>query len=158
MSRYSPKKWNSNERIRSTHNCYAYAFDDLNPNRSKFPQPGIKAGLSMPTGKDFTCPILNDRVKRDNPNIIVIPPDTKCPSGTRKISLVVDPYKDYHFYRQDNNGYWSHKPGARNATNLDESGRRIKDPRFADRNAEEEDLNYDHYCMTFCAKPNSRVL
>ncbi|QGZ42659.1 hypothetical protein IP92_04873 [Pseudoduganella flava] len=36
---------------------------------------------------------------------------------------------DYHWYRQDNTGYWSHKPGQGEATNLDVAGRLIRDPR-----------------------------
>jgi hypothetical protein len=37
--------------------------------------------------------------------------------------------RDYHWYRQDRDGMWSHKPGHRDATNLDGSGNPIYDPR-----------------------------
>ena len=40
--------------------------------------------------------------------------------------------RDYHWYRLDGNGYWSHKPGGTCATNRDGRGKRIKDPRRAD--------------------------
>ena len=40
---------------------------------------------------------------------------------------------DYHWYRLDNTGYWSHKPGATLVTDRDNSGNRILDPRYADR-------------------------
>ena len=33
---------------------------------------------------------------------------------------------DYHWYRRDSNGYWSHKPGITPVTNLDASGARIR--------------------------------
>ena len=39
---------------------------------------------------------------------------------------------DYHWYRLDNTGRWSHKPGQTRATNLDNSKRPINDPRRAD--------------------------
>ena len=38
---------------------------------------------------------------------------------------------DYHWYRLDNNGYWSHKPGRTPATDRDGNGDRIRDPRKA---------------------------
>lgn len=40
---------------------------------------------------------------------------------------------DYHFYRQDKSGLWSHKAGPRPATNLDEGGNLMFDPAQADR-------------------------
>lgn len=39
---------------------------------------------------------------------------------------------DFHWYRLDNNGRWSHKPGQTGATDLDNSDRPITDPRTAD--------------------------
>ena len=39
---------------------------------------------------------------------------------------------DFHWYRLDNNGTWSHKPGQTGATNLDDASRTITDPRTAD--------------------------
>ena len=38
---------------------------------------------------------------------------------------------DYHFFRLDNNGYWSHKPGESLATDLDDKGNKIRDARQA---------------------------
>jgi hypothetical protein len=49
--------------------------------------------------------------------------------GYYLIALVVAKGKDYHWYRQDDSGYWSHKPGHTKATNLDASGKVIVDPR-----------------------------
>ena len=43
------------------------------------------------------------------------------------------PDTDYHFYRQDNNKYWSHKPGRTAVTNLDASKKLIKNPYLANR-------------------------
>lgn len=38
---------------------------------------------------------------------------------------------DHHWYRLDNNGYWSHKPGQTQVRNADSSGQLIRDPRLA---------------------------
>ena len=38
---------------------------------------------------------------------------------------------DFHWYRLDDNGLWSQKPGPGNATNLDGKGNLIHDPRKA---------------------------
>ncbi len=38
---------------------------------------------------------------------------------------------DYHWYRLDNNGHWSHKAGGTPATDRDGNGDRIVDPRKA---------------------------
>ncbi len=35
-------------------------------------------------------------------------------------------FSDYHFYRQDKGGGWSHKPGTTKVSTVDASGKRIK--------------------------------
>lgn len=40
---------------------------------------------------------------------------------------------DYHWYRQNSNGTWSHKTGDQKVTNLDASDGLIYDPETADR-------------------------
>lgn len=49
--------------------------------------------------------------------------------------------RDFHWYRLDNNGLWSQKPGTGPATNKDGSGDLITDPREA-VNLEPKLLNY----------------
>ena len=68
-----------------------------------------------------------------------------CSQGTYKIALVVNPLEDgedasvtgacdYHWYRQDSDGLWSHKQGSSNSiSRVDESGKLIIDPQTADR-------------------------
>ena len=44
-----------------------------------------------------------------------------------KIVSVADEKNNYfHFYRQNIDGTWSHKPGSTSATNLDESNKLFK--------------------------------
>ena len=72
----------------------------------------------------------------------------RCPNGTSKIALIVDPKRDYHFLRQDRDGYWSHKPGSTNVTHLDASGNKIKNPLKANRHY--DSLNYYKPCFFSC--------
>jgi hypothetical protein len=92
------------------------------------------------------------RLLGDNPGLKMTTFETKCPAHTSKISLVVDPDEDYHFYRQDKNGMWSHKPGGTEVTNKDATGRLIYDPGLAARNYTTDDstLDYDTSCGYFC--------
>ena len=92
------------------------------------------------------------RILGDNPNVEMTSFEEKCPTGTSKIALVVDASDDYHFFRQDSNGYWSHKPGARRVTNVDAAGSKIWDPRLAhlDYTSNEGSLNYDLFCSYMC--------
>jgi DNA-binding LacI/PurR family transcriptional regulator len=61
-------------------------------------------------------------------------------------------WRDYHFYRQDKGGSWSHKPGKTEVTNRDASRNSITDPRRADRKY--EGLEYTEFCGCFCRGPN----
>ncbi|MGH9578251.1 MAG: hypothetical protein ACRD3R_12505, partial [Terriglobales bacterium] len=49
------------------------------------------------------------------------------------VALVIWPGVDYHWYRQDDTGCWSHKPGQTAARNTDNGGNPITDPRTCNR-------------------------
>ena len=66
------------------------------------------------------------------------------PPGMYPVALVIAPGDDYHWYRQDSDGTWSHKPGNTPATNLDASGNPITNPETANRN------NGSHDYSVFC--------
>ena len=54
--------------------------------------------------------------------------DKRCKKGFSKGFIVLDDKasdQDYHFYRQDNSGYWSHKPGRREAIDYDALKKKI---------------------------------
>lgn len=51
------------------------------------------------------------------------------------MALVIAPNQDYHWYRQDRDGRWTHKPGRTSATNVDNSGQIITNPETANRGA-----------------------
>jgi len=55
------------------------------------------------------------------------------PTGKTKIAFVIWPATDYHCYRKDSDGKWSHKPGQTAATNRDSSNALITNPETANR-------------------------
>ena len=161
---YEPNRWNLNKKFKSTHNCFAYAmniFDKRQVTRCKkkdcnvsFHQPGEASGYRrFSDANPKTCPNLIARVIGDNPTIVISDFTSKCPENTSKIAIIIDESDDYHFLRQDANKFWSHKPGARDVTNVDALGHRIWDPKLAYYNYTDKPkniLNYDIFCSYMC--------
>ncbi|MBR5934515.1 MAG: RHS repeat-associated core domain-containing protein, partial [Treponema sp.] len=56
-------------------------------------------------------------------------------------------YNDYHWYRLEDNGLWSHKQGAMPASDKDAAGQRIYDPKHANRF--DPPLNYGYFVGYF---------
>ncbi len=87
-------------------------------------------------------------------------PEESCPVGTYKVAFVIDNQKqagddyhyDYHFYRQNSDGSWSHKPGGYPVTDVDASGEIIMDPRTCDRNSG-DGLNYNLFVGFYAVRP-----
>ena len=168
---YEPNRWNLNINFKSTHNCFAYAmnvFDKRQITRCKknkcnvpFHQPGEASGYRQFSDTNpKTCPNLIARVIGDNPTIVISDFTSKCPDNTSKIAIIIDESDDYHFLRQDSTKFWSHKPGARNVTNIDALGHRIWDPKLAYYNYTDNSknvLNYDIFCSYMCV-PRDRPL
>lgn len=151
---YEPNKWNNKLNIRKTHNCYAYVFDIVDPNFEKKPQPGYASGYkSLSDDEIRDCDLLMERILADNPSVQRIKFGDRCPEGYRKAYLAVDDSDnpDYHFYRLDKNGYWSHKPGSTSVTSQDGKKKLIIDPEKADRKGSEH--HYKKSCSYFCYNP-----
>ena len=127
------------------------------------PQPGYRSGHGhFGDYSNYTCENVNKRVLSDNPNIFRTQNhEDKCPSDYYKGGLVVASKPGetgtYHFYRQDDDGTWSHKPGANAVTKLDADDNVIVDPRTANRNYGPGRVNYDIYCHTYCLPRNKKV-
>ena len=165
---YDSKLWNGRREHVDTHNCFMYALNILDPKQiyrcltSKdcnlpFHQPGLVAGfLGFDAKRPKTCPEMIARILGDNPSIKQSEFDERCPSGTSKIALIVDEDQDYHFLRQDSDGWWSQKGGAKPVTKLDAGGHPIWDPELADNNWTNEHgvLNYDIFCGHLCVPRN----
>jgi len=179
--------------VQTSTNCYAYAMNSRagHPAGGK-PQPGSTSGTA--TASPVTCPSTTAAVVADGqPDNIVAAPrcpynqQQKQPppdkAGYYLVALVItskpdgyDPtpipghpkgvfyYNDYHWYRQNPDGTWSHKPGHDVARDVDASGAKITNPELANRRSVAEYLtdstgaliaavfDYDIFCGYFYVK------
>lgn len=123
---YEPTWWNDAGQRQYGNNCYNYA---TNYRTDTFAQPGQAAG-AMYTA--LTCASVRPAAIQDT--LIDSPTaNNRCPREGHLVALVIAPNWDFHWYRKGRNGLWTHKPGGTQATNLDNSGKLIPDPRTADR-------------------------
>ena len=131
------------------------------------PQPG-DFNLIKNTGSDsdkeriYKCPNMQKKILNDNPSLIPVAFNIKCPDKYYKGAMVVDPDNTYHFYRQNNNGTWDHKPGISPISNIDASGRKIYVPHFANRDYtddknDDDAINYTHFCGYYCIPDNQYI-
>lgn len=169
---YDPDKYNQYPIVQATHNCWAYGMDVLDPAQltqcdGKGPscqllyhQPGGVNGHanSLRKAEGRTCGVVERLMREDVPELQPSTFEAKCPAGSSKIAMVVHPGEDYHFYRQDADGWWSHKAGATKVTRLDAEGRRIWNPRTAKRDYRPRlPLNYTDFCGFYCAPRRKTV-
>ena len=149
--KYEPYKWNNNENIKSNHNCYAYVLNQIASRRLGKPQPGYFSNYPALSYSDYNCLTFYERLKKDVPSLYLIDFDTSCKKGYYKGFIALDRKKydtDYHFYRQDKNKLWSHKPGRTDVVNIDAAGKLINNPFTANRKYKY--YNYGHPCFFFC--------
>jgi hypothetical protein len=160
---YEPSTWGG------WTNCYAYALDlKSNPitgeSFTNKPQPGDFSGGTTQDGDskdDIIDDTTNDLTKLGR-SISPSTSDTPCADGSYRVALAIDPLNDfgtnevwdYHWYRQNPDGTWSHKPGTGPVSNVDGSGRTIVDPENSDRKFVYEDETYfyadfgGYYCVS----------
>ena len=114
------------------------------------PKPGRihNTNKQLPYSKRMNCKRMLMGILQDIPTAKVVKQHEKCDSGYYKIAYAVDPGRTYHFYRQDEDGLWSHKDAWRAATRLDASGKVITDPATADRKYSHANLK--HFCHYIC--------
>jgi hypothetical protein len=118
------RQWNNN--------CYNFALD---ARTDTVAQPGRASGFILTPSKVTTRTV---RLYAWYDNLYDAPvADNKCLPYAHLVALAVTPpaalAPDYHWWRKNEDGMWSHKAGATEATRLDESGRAITDPRRCDR-------------------------
>ena len=172
---FDPQKWNSPPSKRNAHNCWTYALDLIDPrltsecerikcemkNHLK-PQPGYYAGCPRVDDKSkYSCKLVMDRVFKDNPHLIK-KDNMVCPKNYSSAALAVHPGLTYHFYRQDQDGYWSHKDGATDAKRYDADGKSILDPKKANRHYKGKKIdgqivNYKDFCGYFCVPKDKNL-
>ena len=144
---YNPGKWNDGARTQYSTNCFAYSLDlQFNPiTGEKFPahpiwdgptsrgqglSPGKLSGLER-TPESFISVVAED-LKVLGWDFVPIGETERAPQYAYKVALVIRTGVDYHWYRQNPDGTWSHKPGALGVTDLDFSGQLIINPRLSD--------------------------
>jgi hypothetical protein len=145
---YNPSLWNDINSIKKTHNCYTYALGKIVKNLKNKAQPGYSSGYNHISNRNFNCESFKERLKKDSPGTYLEKFDNKCLPGFYKIFLAIDPKNDYHWWRQNSDKYWSHKPGSTNVTNLDASNELIKNPVLSNRKFKHR--NYYEPCFFAC--------
>ncbi len=144
IPKYNPALWNDNNGIQSQNNCYNYACDIRT---DTYAQPG------RATGHMYSRPIECRGVAAGatSDGLVWVDPSQGCGCSEcrHRVALVVAPNHDYHWYRLDRDGRWSHKPGWGEATNLDSSGNTILDPQAADIRP------YTVFCGFYCVKKST---
>lgn len=163
---FNPDRYNNDPRVQETHNCWAYGMNVLDPEqltqclgqgvgcKMLYHQPGGTKGLSdrLMTEEGRSCPVVEDLMKADVTDITNTTFRGRCPTDKSKIALVVDAGEDYHFYRQDADGMWSHKDGANKVKRYDAEGKPIWNPKTAARDYRPNGsfLNYENFCGYYC--------
>ncbi len=159
---FEPKKWEQNIYLKYSHNCYSYFLNDISPELIKIyekqnnqerkslnPQPGHYCGMTKYVNfDDTTCESLNKRILCDNPDIKIIGDEDDCDQNHYKGALRVNVGDMYHFYRQDEDGIWSHKDGGGDVMRTDRGGNIIKDPKRI------KDSKYKDFCNYYCVPKN----
>lgn len=139
---YEPNLWNNDDVSRGQNNCYNYCNNQIT---NTFAQPG------RGTGEQFTaleCASVRKAASRDGLSRV----STFAASQPGwYVALVVWPDNDYHWYRQDTIGCWSHKPGSTAVVNYDNSFKKIRDPGDADRGP------YTEFCGYFITKDTTII-
>ncbi len=151
---YSPSAWLGY--AENCCNCYAYALNNQVYPETNYlwfkQQMGLYGGLEY---SELVEENIYNAVKRDYNEyndefgrslfFERIGRYDICPAGTYKVALTAS-NNDYHWYRQDADGLWSHKQGTLPVTRTDNSGNLIIDPSIADRGSYVEFLGY--YAVT----------
>ncbi|HHV14421.1 MAG TPA: RICIN domain-containing protein [Acholeplasmataceae bacterium] len=161
---YNPEEWNATP-IRNNTNCYCYAFNfqafytnDLgyqyyNKKIMGRINPGCLDNIqeildiNSPYVNGVTSQLVFENTIQDKlaKNFIFnsIGINQQCPDGQYKVALAIDVNNtDYHWYRQNLDGSWSHKRGAGFVTNKDASNKIIFNPSTSNNYYEYYDENY----------------
>jgi len=186
-SKYDEIAWGKPYTI-SSHNCYTYFLDDIMKSlrkkcenickkhnkdncptktsqcRKLIPQPGDisllnKEGNLNNKTFNYTCDEMEKKIMDDNPIIYKEQLTKKCKKGYYKGSMVADPGNTFHFYRQNKDGTWSHKPGTLPITQLDADDLPIYTPFTANKDystpGDDDPINYTDFCGYYCIPTNS---
>ena len=181
---YNPNLWNGLPLQYDT-NCYSYAFNTqytfIEGSNEFGLQPGGTSYYQTVNG-NYITPLYGNQIDAIGSKLLTninadasvagftfgeVSRTEMCNPGTYKVALVVAPYNgdpnytpDYHWYRQNPDGTWSHKPGGRTVRDVDNSGDVIVDPTTADRYEVLSDgtiLDYTHVIGFYEVTPIDRM-
>jgi len=181
--KYDTKLW-GHPYVEGSHNCYSYFLNDevtstkekchekclkkhktgcpkkIGDCRDLIPQPQDyhllrRDGHLRNKLRKYYCPSMIKKIMDDNKMMKHSKFTQKCPKNYYKGAMVVDPNHTFHFYRQNPDSSWSHKPGTNPITKLDEDNNTIHIPHFANRDYsngvdDEDAINYTDFCGYFC--------
>jgi len=124
---YEPDVWNNDINLLENNNCYTYALNIKNSRKSNSKDPNRNpfGNIIKNCQADGLQIVPEIPLNEDKPLIALFASSPFSETFTRKI--------DYHFFRRDANGEWSHKNGLSNVTNRDFSGHIIQDILQCDR-------------------------
>lgn len=144
---YEPSSWNDANGVQYNNNCYNYACDIKT---GTYAQPGRASG-NLYSAVD--CAEVGDGAVSDGLAAVDCDGGCGCNECRHQVALVIRPggfeSGDFHWYRKGRDGRWSHKMGGTPATNLDNSGNIIIDPRTADRG------RYTIFCGCYCVNKSA---
>lgn len=144
LAAYNPGFWNNNATTRARNNCYNYASNRVT---NTFAQPGRGASsiYRALTCAEVSRASLADGLRRRG----------NCFPASEKprylVALVIWPGRDFHWYRKNHGGSWSHKPGSTAARNTDNSNRVITNPETCNRGP------YTQFCGYFYTRKSQRI-
>jgi hypothetical protein len=126
---YNPSFWAS----AGDNRCYDYANNRVSGGMAAVPGQGAGVSLGTINVASVTEAALADGLSPSTAS-------ATCPDGRAKVALAIKPdggtitdQADYHWYRKDADGKWSHKMGISPPSNLDASGVVITNPETANR-------------------------
>jgi hypothetical protein len=127
---YNPDYWNDGGTIQNNNNCYNYATNTRTDTNAS---PGRASGKMC--GSPLSgCSAEEAAMRAKADGLIPTTLEVGC-ADNRTLVVLYGSGGDYHWYRQDRDGTWSHKRGTDPATNLDAADppQVITNPETADR-------------------------
>lgn len=134
-------------------NCFAYACQDY----SKF------VGSPLPSNPANGCDAGKAALLQDyKDKIREVPNHQSCKDDEYKIymfwGIMGDAGPDFHFYRQNADGTYSHQIGNSKPSNTDGGGKPITDPLSASRWNDDWKSDYNKFRGSFCVKKGGCII
>jgi len=127
---YNPAIWNT-AAVQPNNNCYNYANNRIT---NTFAQPGRATGhMYTQLNNCAAAGAVEPAAVSDGLHPVPNFAGHLAAGHGYYVALVLWPGTDFHWYRQDKVGCWSHKPGSTAARNIDNAGHAIADPKIANR-------------------------